>query len=168
MLDANQQWNLPKAIDVCKELSSINPYWIEEPTHPDDVAAHVTLAKEIAPMRIALGEHVPNKIVFKNYLQSGCMSFNQADAVRVGGVSEYITISLLSKKFNVPMVPHVGDMGQIHQHLVLFNHIAVGHENLFLEYIPHLKDYFKNPAQVVNGYYKVPEEPGMSTDLLKY
>ncbi|MDY7396965.1 enolase C-terminal domain-like protein [Aureibaculum sp. 2210JD6-5] len=165
MLDANQQWNLPKAIEICNELKEINPYWVEEPTHPDDVLAHVTLAKEIAPIKLALGEHVPNKIIFKNFLQSGCMSFNQVDAVRVGGISEFITISLMSKKFGVPVVPHVGDMGQIHQHMVLFNHIAMGHEALFLEHIPHLKQYFKNPAQVVDGFYQIPQHPGMSTDF---
>jgi L-fuconate dehydratase len=166
MLDANQQWSLKEAISICKELEDINPYWIEEPTHPDDVNAHRILMEEIKPMKIALGEHVPNRIVFKNYLQAGCMDFNQADAVRVGGISEYITISLMSKKFGVPMVPHVGDMGQIHQHLVLFNHIRVGHEALFLEYIPHLKEYFKTPAIVSGGFYKVPQEPGMSSDLI--
>lgn len=165
MLDANQRWGLRHAIEICRELKQMNPFWIEEPTHPDDIRAHQVLANEIAPLKIALGEHVPNRIIFKNYLQSGCVSFNQADAVRVGGVSEYITISLLSRKFKIPMVPHVGDMGQIHQHLVLFNHIRVGHPPLFLEYIPHLKEYFLHPAQVSNGYYQVPLEPGLSSDL---
>ena len=168
MLDANQQWNLPQAISVCKALKNINPFWIEEPTHPDDVSAHVTLAKAIAPVKLALGEHVPNRIIFKNFLQSGSMHFNQVDAVRVGGISEFITISLLSKKFGIPVVPHVGDMGQIHQHLVLFNHIAVGHEVVFLEHIPHLRQYFKYPATVIDGLYLVPTEPGMSADLKDY
>lgn len=166
MLDANQQWSFPKALDICKNLQAINPYWIEEPLHPDDILAHVELAKAIAPTKIAAGEHVPNKIMFKNYLMSGSMHFNQVDAVRVGGVSEFIAISLLSKKYGVPVVPHVGDMGQIHQHLVLFNHISIGHEALFLEYIPHLRDHFKYPAQVINGHYQVPQEPGMSSDLI--
>ncbi len=168
MLDANQQWNLPKAIEVCSELKNIDPYWIEEPTHPDDVAAHVALAKEIEPVKLALGEHVPNKVIFKNFLQSGAMNFNQVDAVRVGGISEFIAISLMSKKFDIPVVPHVGDMGQIHQHLVLFNHISMGHEAIFLEHIPHLKEYFKHPVQIVDGYYKVPQEAGMSADLKMY
>ncbi|MBT1689278.1 enolase C-terminal domain-like protein [Dawidia soli] len=165
MLDANQQWSLPDAIRICSALQPMNPYWIEEPTHPDDVQAHRTLADAIAPLRIALGEHVPNRVLFKNYLQTGAMSFNQADAVRVGGVAEYIAISLLSRKFNIPMVPHVGDMGQIHQHLVLFNHIRVGHEALFLEYIPHLRDHFVHPARVTGGFYQVPQEPGLSAAL---
>ena len=168
MLDANQQWSLSKAIEICHVLKAMNPYWIEEPTHPDDIQAHKVLADNITPMRIALGEHVPNRIIFKNYLQSGSMSFNQADAVRVGGISEYITISLMSRKFNIPMVPHVGDMGQIHQHLVLFNHIRLGHPPLFLEYIPHLKDYFLHPAIVLDGHYQVPSEPGMSAEFKVY
>jgi L-fuconate dehydratase len=165
MLDANQQWTLPQAISICNELKNMNPFWVEEPTHPDDVLAHQTLAKEIAPVKLALGEHVPNRIIFKNYLQTGCTGFAQVDAVRVGGVSEFITISLLCKKFGVPVVPHVGDMGQLHQHLVLFNHIAMGHEALFLEHIPHLKQHFKNPIKIENGVYITPQETGSSCDL---
>ena len=95
------------------------------------------------------------------------MSFNQVDTVRVGGVSEFILISLLSRKYGIPVVPHVGDMGQIHQHLVLFNHISLGHPVIMLEHIPHLKDYFKYPVSVIDGKYKTPQEPGMSTDLKK-
>jgi len=165
MLDANQQWTLPQAISICNELKQMNPYWVEEPTHPDDVLAHQTLAKAIAPVKLALGEHVPNRIIFKNYLQTGCTSFAQVDAVRVGGVSEFITISLMCKKFGVPVVPHVGDMGQLHQHLVLFNHIAMGHEALFLEHIPHLKQHFVNPIKIENGVYITPQEAGSSCDL---
>jgi L-fuconate dehydratase len=165
MLDANQQWNLPQALKICKELQSMQPYWIEEPTHPDDVLAHKTLANAILPTKLALGEHVPNRIIFKNYLQTKCAGFMQADAVRLGGVSEFITVSLLCKKFGVPVVPHVGDMGQLHQHLVLFNHISLGHEALFLEHIPHLQKHFVHPAQIINGVYQTPQVPGSSCDL---
>ncbi|HRP55041.1 enolase C-terminal domain-like protein [Agriterribacter sp.] len=166
MLDANQQWTLPQAIAICNEFKKMDPYWVEEPTHPDDVLAHQTLAKAIAPVKLALGEHVPNRIVFKNYLQTGCAGFVQVDAVRVGGVSEFITVSLLCKKFGVPVVPHVGDMGQLHQHLVLFNHIAMGHEALFLEHIPHLKEHFVYPVKIEHGAYVTPQEPGSSCDLM--
>lgn len=166
MVDANQQWNLPQAIAIGKRLADINPYWIEEPTHPDDVLAHQTLAAELRPLKLALGEHVPNKVIFKNYLQTGCAGFIQVDAVRVGGVSEFITVSLLCKKYGVPVVPHVGDMGQLHQHLVLFNHIAMGHEALFLEHIPHLRAHFAEPANITGGFYHTPEMPGSSCDLL--
>lgn len=165
MLDANQQWTLPQAINICKKFMPIDPYWIEEPTHPDDVLAHKTLADAIAPIKIALGEHVPNKVIFKNYLQTGSAGFIQVDAVRVGGVSEFITVSLLARKFSIPVVPHVGDMGQLHQHLVLFNHISLGHEALFLEHIPHLKKHFVHPVDISNGVYVTPQEPGSSCDL---
>ena len=165
MLDANQQWTLPQAIKICKAFQSMNPYWVEEPTHPDDILAHKTLAEAISPIKLALGEHVPNRIIFKNYLQTGSAGFIQVDAVRVGGVSEFITVSLLCKKYGVPVVPHVGDMGQLHQHLVLFNHISMGHEALFLEHIPHLKQHFIHPVIIEDGVYKTPQHPGSSCDL---
>ncbi|RQO75219.1 mandelate racemase [Pedobacter sp. KBW06] len=167
MLDANQQWTLPQALKICRELQSMNPYWIEEPTHPDDILAHKTLADAIAPVKLALGEHVPNRIIFKNYLQTGSAGFIQADAVRIGGVSEFITVSLLCRKYGIPVVPHVGDMGQLHQHLVLFNHISMGHEALFLEHIPHLQKHFVHPVIVESGVYRTPMEPGSSCDLKK-
>ncbi|HZI55004.1 MAG TPA: enolase C-terminal domain-like protein [Chitinophagaceae bacterium] len=165
MLDANQQWNLPQALNICRHLQSMHPYWIEEPTHPDDVLAHKTLADAIAPTKLALGEHVPNRVIFKNYLQVKCAGFIQADAVRLGGVSEFITVSLLSKKFGIPVVPHVGDMGQLHQHLVLFNHISMGHDVVFLEHIPHLQKHFVHPVRIVDGKYQTPQATGSSCDL---
>jgi L-fuconate dehydratase len=165
MLDANQQWTLPQALEICPQFLSMNPYWIEEPTHPDDVLAHKVLAEAIAPTKLALGEHVPNRIIFKNYLQTQSAGFMQVDAVRVGGVSEFISVSLLCKKYGIPVVPHVGDMGQLHQHLVLFNHISMGHEALFLEHIPHLQKHFVNPVKIENAVYITPMEPGSSCDL---
>ena len=165
MVDANQQWTLPQALDVCQRLRAINPFWIEEPTHPDDVLGHKTLADAIAPTKLALGEHVPNRVVFKNYLQAKCAGFIQADAVRLAGVSEFLAVSLLSRKFGIPLVPHVGDMGQLHQHLALFNHIALGHEAIFLEHIPHLREHFVHPCRVEGGVYQTPQEAGASCDL---
>lgn len=165
MLDANQQWTLPQALSIGKKLLSMDPYWIEEPTHPDDIFAHQLLAKNLAPCKIALGEHVSNRILFKNYLQLETAGFIQVDALRVGGVSEFITISLLCRKYKIPVVPHVGDMGQLHQHLVLFNHISLNHEALFLEHIPHLKSYFEQPVVVQDGVYKIPMEAGSSCNF---
>ncbi len=165
MLDVNQQWSLQQAIRMSYALQDMNPYWIEEPTHPDDIQAHRTLAQAIYPIKLALGEHVPNQVIFKNYLQAGAAGFLQPDCVRLGGVSEFIAVSLLARKFNVPVVPHVGDMGQIHQHLVLFNHIALGHPVIFLEYIPHLRPHFQQPARVEDGVYHSPQAPGSSSDL---
>ncbi|MGB9401907.1 MAG: enolase C-terminal domain-like protein [Candidatus Acidiferrales bacterium] len=165
MLDVNQQWNLPTAIRMCGALRDMKPFFVEEPTHPDDVQAHRTLAEAIAPMRIALGEHVPNRITFKNFMQASALHFVQADCTRLAGISEFITVSLLARKFGLPVVPHVGDMGQIHQHLVLFNHIAIGHEALFLECIPHMREHFVHPSRVEGGVYVTPQEPGSTSDL---
>jgi L-fuconate dehydratase len=166
MLDANQQWTVPQAIDMCDRLRDVDPYWIEEPTHPDDVNSHAELNQRWAPGRIALGEHVPNRVIFQNFMDRGAVHFVQADCTRLAGISEFITVSLLARKYGLPVVPHVGDMGQVHQHLVLFNHIALSHEALFLEHIPHLRPYFTHPARVEGGFYRTPEEPGCSADLL--
>jgi L-fuconate dehydratase len=166
MFDANQHWNLPDARRMCRELVKFKPLWIEEPTHPDDVYAHAVIAREIAPVKIAAGEHIPNRVLFKNFLHYGGVHFVQADCTRLGGVSEFLTVSLMARKFGLPIVPHVGDMGQIHQHLVLFNHVALDHEAVFLEHIPHLKDHFVFPAQVSGGFYRTPQEPGASSDMI--
>jgi L-fuconate dehydratase len=166
MLDVNQQWTFPQALAMCNSLRNISPYWIEEPTHPDDIAAHRKLAQAITPLPIALGEHVPNRVMFKNFMEARAVHFVQVDCTRVAGISEFLTVSLLARKFELPVVPHVGDMGQIHQHLVLFNHIAVGHPIVFLEYIPHLRKYFVHPAQVEGGVYTTPHDPGCSSDLV--
>jgi L-fuconate dehydratase len=165
MLDANQQWTLPRALVMCAKLKDMSPYFVEEPTHPDDIRAHRALAEAIKPIPIALGEHVPNRIMFKNFMQAEAVQIVQVDCTRVAGISEFLTVSLLARKFGLPVVPHVGDMGQIHQHLVLFNQIAMGHEAVFLECIPHLHGHFVNPAQVENGVYVTPQAPGSSSDL---
>jgi L-fuconate dehydratase len=165
MLDVNQQWTFPQTLEICNSLRNISPYWVEEPTHPDDIIAHQKIAQAIAPLHVALGEHVPNRVVFKNFMQAGAVHFVQVDCTRVAGISEFITVSLLARKFSLPVVPHVGDMGQIHQHLVLFNHIAIGHPVVLLEYIPHLRKHFAHPAHVEGGVYATPQDPGCSSDL---
>ncbi len=167
MLDANQQWTLPQALGVCHDLRDISPYWVEEPTHPDDIGGHRKLAQAISPIPVALGEHVPNRVMFKNFIEAGAIHFVQVDCTRVAGVSEFLAVSLLARKSGLPVVPHVGDMGQIHQHLVLFNHIAVGQPVVFLEYIPHLREHFVQPAPVEAGFYRPPHLPGMSSDLVE-
>jgi L-fuconate dehydratase len=165
MFDANQHWGLPDALRICAELAKFHPLWIEEPTHPDDIQAHVDLSRAISPVKIAAGEHISNRVLFKNFMQAKALSFIQVDCTRVAGVSEFLSVSLLAKIFDLPVVPHVGDMGQMHQHLVLFNHIGLGLKATFLEHIPHLKSHFVHPAQVQGGVYLTPQEPGASTGL---
>jgi hypothetical protein len=110
-------------------------------------------------------EAVANRVIWKNFLEAGAVGIVQADCTRLAGISEYLAVTLLATKYPVRVVPYVGDMGQIHQHLVMFNHIALGHEKLFLEHIPHLREYFVNPAQIEDGRYQAPQQPGASTDL---
>jgi L-fuconate dehydratase len=165
MFDANQQWTFPVAREMCAKLGALAPFWIEEPTHPDDLAVHARLAHEIAPVKIAAGEHIPNRVIFKNFMQADALYFVQADCTRLAGVSEFLAVSLLARQFSLPVVPHAGDMGQVHQHLALFNHIALGHEALYLEYIPHLSAHFVNPAEVTGGRYRPPQDSGASADL---
>ncbi len=166
MVDCNQQWTMPRALEFGERARDLDLFWIEEPTHPDDILGHATLAKAYGNCLLAAGEHVPNRIIFKNYLQSQALGICQVDAVRVAGVSEFLAVSLMCRKFGIPVVPHVGDMGQIHQHLVLFNHIGMAHEALMLEQIPHLQGKFTHPCRVDNGYYAIPQEPGMSSDFI--
>lgn len=166
MLDTNQQWTYPQAVEMCRELMAVFPYWIEEPTHPDDIAAHRNLLDAVSGLKIATGEHVPNRVLFKNFMEAGALQFVQVDCTRVAGISEFLTVSLMAKKYELPVVPHVGDMGQIHQHLVLFNHIGFGHRVEFLEYIPHLRPYFVHPAIVRQGRYETPQDAGISVDLV--
>jgi L-fuconate dehydratase len=165
MTDANQQWTISQAIEFCQKTADIGLFWLEEPTHPDDVLGHQIIAKAIAPVKVAAGEHIPNRIIFKNYLQCGGMAICQVDTLRVAGVSEFLVISLMAKKFGIPVIPHVGDMGQIHQHLVLFNHIGIAHEALFLEHIPHLQSRFLDPVRIERASYKTPCSPGSSCAL---
>jgi L-fuconate dehydratase len=165
MTDANQQWTIDQSIEFCRQTAELNLFWLEEPTHPDDVLGHQTIARAITPVKVAAGEHVPNRIIFKNYLQCGGMAICQVDALRVAGVSEFLVISLMSKKFGIPIIPHVGDMGQLHQHLVLFNHIGLNHEAIFLETIPHLSAHFLEPVIVEQGVYRTPRLPGSSCAL---
>ena len=165
MFDANQHWHLPDALRICGELAKFRPHWIEEPTHPDDIKAHVELSRAISPIKIAAGEHIANRVLFKNFIEAKALSFIQVDCTRVAGVSEFLTVSFLAKIFDLPVVPHVGDMGQMHQHLVLFNHIGLGLKAEFLEHIPHLRSHFVHPANVKDGVYHTPQEPGASADL---
>jgi len=169
MVDANQQWRWPAAVHACEAMADLGVYWIEEPTHPDDVLGHQKLLSLLRPksVSLAIGEHVSNRVVFKNFMQADAVDVVQVDAMRVAGVSEFIVVSMLARQFGLSVVPHVGDMGQLHQHLVLFNHVALGLPAELLEYIPHLSDQFTHPAVVREGVYITPTAPGAGMALKK-
>lgn len=169
MMDANQKWDVGEAIESMKQLVRFNPWWIEEPTSPDDVAGHLAIAKAVAPVRVATGEHCQNRVMFKQFLQSGAIGVCQIDSCRVGGVNEVLSIMLMAAKFNVPVCPHAGGVGlcEYVQHLSMIDFIAISGtlENRITEYVDHLHEHFVNPVVIKNGCYVPPMAPGYSVTL---
>jgi L-fuconate dehydratase len=168
-IDANQRWDVGPAIDWIRELAPWSPWWVEEPTSPDEVLGHATIRRAVAPTRIATGEHVQNRIVFKQMLQAGSLDVLQIDAARVGGVNENIAILLLAAKFGVPVCPHAGGVGlcELVQHLSLFDYVAVSRsmDNRVIEYVDHLHEHFVDPVQIRAGRYLAPQAPGFSSTM---
>ncbi len=169
MMDANQKWGVDEAIENMAKLARFDPWWIEEPTSPDDVLGHGTIAKAIAPIKVATGEHCQNRIMFKQFLQSGAMNICQIDSCRVGGVNEVLSILLMAAKFNVPVCPHAGGVGlcEYVQHLSMIDFIAISGslENRIIEYVDHLHEHFLDPVKIRNGNYVVPQMPGYSIEM---
>jgi len=169
MMDANQRWDVPEAISWMRELAEFEPWWIEEPTHPDDLLGHARIARELAPIGVATGEHCANRVLFKQFLQSGAIRFCQIDACRLGGVNEVLAVLVLAAKFGVPVCPHAGGVGlcEYVQHLSMFDFIAVSGtlEDRMIEYADHLHEHFLDPVAVRNGCYQVPMQPGYSVAL---
>ena len=165
MLDANQCWDVPEAIRQVKALAGFDPYWIEEPTSPDDVLGHAAIARAVAPVGVATGEVCQNRVVFKQLLQARALRFLQVDACRMAGVSEALVVILLAAKFGVPVCPHGGGVGlcEYVQHLSFFDAIAlaVGDEGI-CEYVDHLHEHFLDPCVVRGARYVAPEAPGTS------
>jgi L-fuconate dehydratase len=168
-IDANQVWDVPNAIAWINELRHVDPTWVEEPTSPDDILGTAAIRRGIAPLRVAAGEHVANRVVFKQLLQSEAIDVMQIDACRVAGVNENIANLLLAAKFGVPVCPHAGGVGlcEIVQHLAMFDYVAVSAtiEDRCIEWIDNLHEHFVTPAVVTGGRYRVPTTPGASTEM---
>jgi L-fuconate dehydratase len=169
MMDANQVWDVGETIENMRHLKEFDPWWIEEPTSPDDVIGHARIAEAVAPIGVATGEHCQNRVVFKQFLQADAISFCQIDACRLGGVNEVLSVLLMAKKFGVPVCPHAGGVGlcEYVQHLSIFDYIcvSVSLENRILEYVDHLHEHFVDPINVQNGCYMPPEIPGYSIEM---
>lgn len=169
MLDANQRWDVPEAIEWMKALARFDPFWIEEPTSPDDVLGHAAIARAVAPIRVATGEHVHNRVMYKQFLQSGAMGICQVDTCRLGGVNETIAVLLLAAKYGVPVCPHSGGVGlsEYGQHLSIFDYVRVGAsmDDRMLEYVDHLHEHFVDPVAVKGGRYLVPTAVGASVEM---
>lgn len=162
--DANQRWDVEAAITWMRALAPFDPFWIEEPTSPDDVLAHAAIRRGIAPVRVATGEQVHSRVMFKQMLQAGSLDVLQLDASRVGGVNEHLAILLLAAKFGVPVCPHAGGVGlcEMVQHLAMFDAIAISGttEGRWIEHVDHLHEHFEVPVRVRAGRYLPPSEPG--------
>jgi L-fuconate dehydratase len=169
MMDANQVWDVDEAIANMQRLASVQPYWIEEPTHPDDVLGHARIARAVAPIRVATGEVAANRVIFKQLLQAGAIQVCQVDACRVAGVNEVVSILLMAAKFGVPVCPHAGGVGlcEYVQHLAIFDYLRVGTrlDGRMVEYVDHLHEHFVDPVRVVGGRYQVPTAPGYSVTM---
>ncbi len=169
MMDANQKWDVDEAIANMKELAIYNPYWIEEPTSPDDVLGHAKIAKAVAPIKVATGEHCQNRVVFKQLMQANAIEICQIDSCRVGGVNEILAILLMAAKFDIPVCPHAGGVGlcEYVQHLSMIDFIAISGtmENRIIEYVDHLHEHFHDPVVIKNGHYMPPTMSGYSIEM---
>ena len=169
MMDANQVWEVGDAIAHVRQLAEFEPYWIEEPTSPDDVLGHATIARAIAPIKVATGEHCQNRVIFKQLFQAEAIGFCQLDACRLGGLNEVLAVLLLAAKFGVPVCPHAGGVGlcEYVQHVSMFDYIAVSGslDNRVLEYVEHLHEHFLDPVVIRDGCYVAPSAPGWSITM---
>ncbi|SPF02625.1 L-fuconate dehydratase [Streptomyces sp. MA5143a] len=168
-IDANQRWNIGEAVEWTRALAEFDPYWIEEPTSPDDILGHAAVREGVTPVKVATGEHVQNRIVFKQLLQAGAIDVLQIDAARVGGVNENLAILLLAAKFGVPVCPHAGGVGlcELVQHLSMFDYLALSGttDDRVIEYVDHLHEHFTDPVVLHEGHYLAPRTPGFSATM---
>jgi L-fuconate dehydratase len=169
MMDANQVWGVDQAIARMHRLAAFDPWWIEEPTSPDDILGHARIAREIAPIRVATGEHCQNAVMFKQLLQAQAIGFCQIDSCRLAGPNEIVGVLLMAEKFGVPVCPHAGGVGlcEYVQHLAIFDYVAVSAslEDRVLEYVDHLHEHFVHPVWMRGGRYMPPEAPGYSIEM---
>ena len=169
MIDANQSWDVGEAIEKVRALSRFDLWWIEEPTSPDDVLGHAAIARGVAPVGVATGEHCQNRIIFKQLLQAGAIAFCQIDSCRLGGVNENLAVILLAAKFGVPVCPHAGGVGlcELVQHLSMFDYIAVAGrmDDRIAEFVGHLHEHFVDPVVIRRGRYMPPVAPGYSSEI---
>ncbi len=170
MIDANQVWDVEEAGRWVNALSAFNPYWIEEPTSPDDILGHAAISRAVRPIRVASGEHAHNRVMFKQFLQARALDVVQVDACRLGGLSEAITVLLLAAKFGIPVCPHAGGVGlcEVGQHISIIDALCVSGslDGRMLEHAGHLHEHFVHPITIQSGRYRLPMAPGFSTQIL--
>jgi L-fuconate dehydratase len=169
MIDANQVWDVPQAIEWVQALAPFKPLWIEEPTSPDDILGHAAIRRAVAPIGVATGEHGMNRVLFKQLFQAEAIDFCQLDSARLASINEIVAVYLMAAKFGVPVCPHAGGVGlcELVQHLSVFDYVAVSAttENRVTEFVDHLHEHFTDPCVVENGAYRLPSRPGYSAEM---
>jgi len=169
MIDANQVWEVDQAIKWVKALSPFNPFFIEEPTSPDDVSGHRAIREAIAPVKVATGEMCQNRILFKQFIKDGAIDIVQIDACRIGGLNEVLSVLVMAAKYNLPVWPHAGGVGlcEYVQHLSMIDYLVVSgtKEGRVIEYVDHLHEHFIEPCVIQNAAYMPPELPGFSIQM---
>jgi L-fuconate dehydratase len=169
MMDANQVWGVNEAIRWMRELSEFSPGWIEEPTSPDDILGHAKIARALAPIPVATGEHCHNAVMFKQFMEAGGLSICQLDSCRLASINEIIGVLILAWKFEIPVCPHAGGVGlcEYVQHISMFDYtrVSCSTDGRVIEYVDHLHEHFKDPVRLVNGRYAAPEVPGYSIEM---
>ena len=169
MMDANQVWGVEEAIANMARLKDFDPWWIEEPTSPDDILGHARIAHEIAPVRVATGEHCHNAVMFKQLMQAQALTFVQVDSCRLAGPNEILGVMLMADKFGLPVCPHAGGVGlcELIQHMSFVDYICVSAalDNRVLEYVDHLHEHFVDPVRMRQGRYLPPTAPGFSVEM---
>ncbi|MEO3997757.1 L-fuconate dehydratase [Mesorhizobium sp. CAU 1732] len=169
MIDANQVWEVSEAIDWVQKLAFARPWFIEEPTSPDDVEGHRTIRKGVAPVKVATGEMCQNRIVFKQLIMRGAIDVVQIDACRLGGVNEVLAVLLMAAKYGLPVCPHAGGVGlcEYVQHLSMIDYVCVSgtREGRVIEYVDHLHEHFIEPCVIRNAAYMPPAAPGFSIEM---
>jgi L-fuconate dehydratase len=168
-IDANQAWGVDQAIAWLEPLAPYHPYWVEEPTSPDDVLGHAAIRKAVSPVKVATGEHAHNQVIFKQLLQADAIDILQIDASRVAGVTENVAILLLAAKYGIPVCPHAGGVGlcEMVQHLAMFDYVAVSGttDGRVIEYVDHLHQHFTDPVVIRDGRYVAPTAPGLGARM---
>lgn len=169
MMDANQYWEVDQAIANMRKLAEYNPYWIEEPTSPDDIIGHQQIREAIRPIKVATGEHCQNRIMFKQLMQAGSIDICQIDSCRVGGVNENLAIMLMAAKFGIPVCPHAGGVGlcEYVQHLSMVDYICISGsmDGRMIEFVDHLHEHFEDPVKMRQGHYMPPLAAGFSIKM---
>jgi L-fuconate dehydratase len=169
MIDANQVWEVDQAIAWVKELAFARPFFIEEPTSPDDVMGHKAIRDAVAPIKLATGEMCQNRIIFKQFIKEGAIDIVQIDSCRMGGLNEVLAVMLMAAKYELPVWPHAGGVGlcEYVQHLSMIDYLVISGEkdSRRIEYVDHLHEHFLDPCVVQNGAYKAPTMPGFSIEM---